>query len=289
MTFKSHLILLSILATLFSCEKVTDDLNDAISEDPQRSTCEAYCDWAVGCHAAARDLDQAALLEQCLTQTRARDSECQEAETTGLNLASAQLMKSCVEDIDARKNDCTPFTGNAVEINTAIPPVACADVDLFNTARTATDETNDELCGRMSETLCTRSVSCLESYFMVPQDVLDLIDPSAQTRCITRFEDDVTSSCREEQLYSIDEESNPTGSENNETALPDVLYSVNENREAARACLTKLAMLPCEDLFSGMLPAECAGAFSDPLEATGALTGFACELELDALNSICGG
>lgn len=276
------LALLSLSSALISCDKITD----VLLADPQRSSCTAYCEWAVSCHAEARDVDEMALMEQCLTETQARDDQCKSAETTGIDSISSKIMADCVDDIDAVANDCSAITGDAIEINTATAPGICLDPGLFNTARAATAESNDELCVRVSETLCTRSTSCLESFFNIPADVLGMIEPAPQEQCLTRFDEEVTTTCRDEQLYALDQDLSGKA-DIDAPELPDVFFSVNENREAARACLTALADLACDELFSGMLPPVCAGAFSDPTAAAGALNGFACGLGREELNSVC--
>ena len=155
-------------------------------------------------------------------------------------------------------------------------------LDLFNTARAAA-ESNDELCGRVSETLCERSTSCLEEYFNVPSEFIDMLDPPAFTQCVERFDEDVTSTCVSEGLYSLE----PSMSKEDLPETPDVLFSVNPSREAARECLSQLAAIPCDELMSGELPAVCAGAFSDPVTTASALNGFACGLEREELAPIC--
>ena len=70
--------------------------------------------------------------------------------------------------------------------------------------------------------------------------------------------------------------------------LPSLYFRVNASREAARECLSALAGLACDELFSGMLPPVCAGAFSDPAQTASVLNNFACSLEREELEPICG-
>jgi len=279
--------LLALFGTLtlsLSCGK----LEDTLLSDPQRSSCTAYCEWAVACHAEAREVDSEALLASCLSATQAQETQCKDAEESGINPVSSRLMKSCVEAIDAEAsaNSCAPFTGDAVQINTAFAPGSCVEQSLFNSARTATAETNDELCERVSDSLCEQTTSCLEDFFNVPQSVLNELMPPALDRCLTRFDEDVTSACRDEQLYALDQEVSAKADIDVESP-PEVLFSVNANRESARACLAALATIPCDELFAGELPPICAGAFSDPTVAAGAVNGFACGLEREELAAIC--
>ena len=153
-----------------------------------------------------------------------------------------------------------------------------------NTVRRSTAENNDELCVRVSETLCQKSTSCLEDFFNLPTEFVEMLEPPALTQCIDRFEEEVTTVCQEEQLYAIDQEE--SGKADIED-VPSVLFSVNASREAARECLAQLATLPCDELMSGDLPPVCAGAFSDPTTTASALNGFACGLEREELAPIC--
>ena len=284
------ILLLSLIGGLWSCEQVAESLEESLSAEPQRSQCQAYCEWAVACQAEAREVDNDVLLESCLTATRAAESSCEEAENDGVDIITSELVEGCVEDIDAAASagQCEAFTGNAVDINSATPPQSCVatgGVNLFNTARKTTSETSDELCVRMSETLCQKSTSCLEEFFNLPAEYVEMLDPPAVNQCIDRFEEQVTSACLEENLYAIEQEE--SGKADSEIDVPDVLFSVNASREAARECLTQLAELPCDELMSGELPPVCAGAFSDPTTTAGALNGFACSLEREELDAIC--
>jgi hypothetical protein len=296
---RTTIILTSLFigASLLSSCGVVDAIEDAITADPQKSTCKAYCEWAIACHGAEREVDAEALLESCLTQTKAQNEQCEVMETEGINEVSSALYKDCTDAIDAKKtaNDCSPFTGNAVDINSSTVPTECApvaandDIDVFNAARLATAESNDQLCDRVSITLCQRSTACLVDEYNIPQSVLDAFMPSAQEQCVTLFDENVTTECRNDDLYSISSEmsDNKADLPSSESALPSVLFSVNASRESARACLAALAQLPCDELFSGQVPPVCAGAFSDPIAAGSTLSSFACGLERDELASVC--
>ena len=285
------------------CEKVADSLNETLNADPQRSTCQAYCEWAIACHAQARNIDPEATLADCLSRTHTVNEECEIMETEGINKLSAGLYESCTDAIDAERvgNRCGPFTGDAVEVNTSTPPVDCAsvasdDIDVFNTARIATAETNDALCERVSVTLCQRSTSCLIDEYNLPESFLEELMPSLEDQCTAQFEEDVTSTCREDALYDISsEESDAPEMEADadtselEDATPSVFLSVNVSREAALSCLLSLAELACDDIFGADLPPACAGAFSDPANTANVLNTFACGLDRPELEPICGG
>lgn len=280
--------------------------DDILLADPQKSTCQAYCEWAVACHSEAREVNDEDLLATCLRDTQAENKRCVEMETKGIPIPLSLLYERCTDKIDSlkRSNDCGPFTGDAVEINTSTSPLECTsvadeDIDVFNTARLATAESNDALCERMSKTLCERSTGCLSSEYNVPDQYLSGATPPAQERCLDRFETAVTNSCKSEGLYAISSAA-PTTEEpvdgkadididldDVEDVLPTVFFSVNPNREAARACLESLSGLACGELFSGTLPPVCAGAFSDPTEVVGAMNGFVCGLERPELAAVC--
>ena len=278
------------LTGLWSCEEVINNIGENLRNEPQRSVCQAYCDWAVKCQADAREVDRDSLIERCLSETKMTNTDCEQAETEGLDPLTSEAFEGCVADIDEAASDdqCKAFTGNAVEVNMATPPQNCLLVGglaLFNTTRASTAETNDELCGRVSETLCERSTSCLESYFNIPSEFIEMLTPPALTQCVDRFDSDVTSTCRDEDLYALDQAMNKEI--DSSYTPPDILFSINPSREAARECLSQLADIPCDELMSGELPAVCAGAFSDPAQTAGALNGFACGLEREELAPIC--
>jgi len=284
-----------------SCKAPLGELDDALKADPQRSPCQAYCGWASSCNAQTpgREGEGEALTARCLEATRAQNGSCVEMESEGISAATSELYASCVRAIDAEAagaDACLPFTGSALEVNAATPPADCAavayeDRDTFNVARVATAEANDALCARVSETLCARATSCLVSEFGVPEEALAALTPAPLDRCLGALEGGVTSSCVMDELYALDgglPEGEADAAASPEGGAPPVLFSVNPNREAARACLAALAALPCADLFSGALPPECAGAFSDPAAAGGALRGFGCGLERPELEAACG-
>ena len=121
-------LLLCSLSGLLACEEVVEGIGESLREDPQRSVCQAYCEWAVGCQAGSREVENEALIERCVTETKAVNGDCEQAETEGLDPLTSQGFESCVEEIDeaASADQCEAFTGNAVEINMATPPQSCA-------------------------------------------------------------------------------------------------------------------------------------------------------------------
>ena len=210
---KHKFIFISLLAAFgafVSACGLADSIENAVTADPQKSTCRAYCEWAVSCHSAERDIDAEAVLATCLTQTQAKNSDCEVMEEDGINKLSSELYKSCTDEIDAKKeaNDCSAFTGNVVEkINNSLAPTACLsvptkDIDSFNVARLSTEESNDELCERVSVTLCEKSTSCFMTEYAIPEEILNELNPTALEQCVTQFDESVTSACQEDELYS---------------------------------------------------------------------------------------
>lgn len=225
--------------------------------EPTRSQCEAVCDWAVSCHAADRDLDQAALLDECLAATRAVDDSCGKAENGELNIASLNLLNPCITAVDSNADagECGAFTGSIDEIKTSIPPAQCAGtgndaVAVFEAAKDATNESGEELCNRMTDTLCNRTTECILGDFNneIPQEVIDVMGGTPEELCGQRLNPVFTESCVANGLYEA------------ETSITDA----NPNRQSARECLDTLDATECGDLFAGDLDPLCAGIFSNP-------------------------
>ena len=99
-------LLLCSLSGLLACEEVVEGIGESLREDPQRSVCQAYCEWAVGCQAGSREVENDALIERCVTETKAVNGDCEQAETEGLDPLTSQGFESCVEEID----DCLLYT-----------------------------------------------------------------------------------------------------------------------------------------------------------------------------------
>ncbi|HHO52607.1 MAG TPA: hypothetical protein ENK18_17490 [Deltaproteobacteria bacterium] len=228
--------------------------------EPTRSQCEAVCDWAVSCHVADRDVDQATLLDECLAATRAVDDSCGKAENGELNIASLNLLTPCITAVDSNADagECGAFTGSLDEIKTSIPPAQCAGtgndaVAVFEAAKDATNESGEELCQRMTNTLCDRATECILGDFNdeIPQEVIDLVGGTPEELCVQRLDPVFTTSCIDNGLYEA------------ETSITDA----NLNRQSARECLDTLGETECADLFAGNLNPLCAGTFSNPEDA----------------------
>ena len=94
---RSFSYFISILCLLLSgC----DTVSDAVTSEPSKSVCTAYCEWAAACNSTARESDEMALFESCLATTQAQDPDCQVMESEGLNKVSHAINQSCVESIE---------------------------------------------------------------------------------------------------------------------------------------------------------------------------------------------
>jgi hypothetical protein len=254
------------LPLLFGCDKVSD-VTDNIGADVESSYCEALCDWAVACAAEEREVDEAALRQQCLDATHAADSSCAEAEAGELSETDAIAVNTCVDAIEAEQaaGECGAWTGSYDELATSAMPADCAGLgaeaqDTFEAAQQGASESNDELCTRMTHEYCLTLEECLLGEIYdgeIPQEVLDLLGGTPVQLCETRL-DGITSGCIEDNLYAPEESR----------------ADLNTARQAARECLEGLAEMSCSDLWSGDVPKVCSAAFSsaeDGLEFFGAL------------------
>jgi len=231
----------------------------ACKGEPTRSYCESLCDWAVGCASAERSVDAAELTQSCLDATEASDPGCAKAESGTLNPASAKLLQGCVTDVDAKASDsdCNGFTGSIEDQKVGAPPVSCASqgdnyIPTYNDARDATKETNEELCNRVTQTMCQRVNDCVEQDFggTIPQAVIDQVG-SPYDLCVQQLDSVITQKCITNDLYAP------------ETSFDDV----NIAREGARSCMKNFSDVSCDSLISTtptLDDATCATMFSSP-------------------------
>jgi len=224
------------------------------SSDPTTSYCEALCDWAVTCAEGERSVDADALREQCLTEARATDETCADAEEGKINAATAKILEPCVTAIESAESagECDGFTGRIDDLKTATTPGECAGQGtdaqaVFDTVRESTEETSDELCNRFTETFCGQLDTCIVSAYYpggeVPTDVTDITGTPVEV-CIDNLSP-VTDICLTNGLYEPEEN----------------LDDVNVARQGARECLDGIADISCDDLLAGNLPEFCAGSF----------------------------
>ena len=255
--------LLCTFVQLSACEEV----NDALGIGDGKTHCEAICEWAAGCHAEARPVNAEELAAECLARLREVDSSCDDA-------AQAAISEECGTAVEARAEEmiCSPFTGNAIEREAGALelPVECAPLgtDAIDEASAVTEEPGDSLCDRLNDSICDRASECLGE--LVPQEVIDAAG-DLKTICLDTIAD-LAQRCKDEELY----EASMSISEPNPT------------REFAVSCAADFAELECAEVFSGMLPVSCAGAFTSAESATelaGGLLSFGCGIDAASLPS----
>lgn len=263
-----------LLALAFSCK------GGLGGGEPTRSYCEAVCDWAVSCHAADRAIDSDARLADCLTATEALDEGCGKASEGTMDPVAKAALAPCVEAVDAAASagECDAFTGSIDDIKTGKPPGDCLSQGTdsqttFDGAREATEETNDELCDRLTASFCEKTSACIiEDLGEIPADVITAMGGTPFELCQQRLDPVFTAECKSGGLYED----------------PDSLTDANATREAARECLRDFAAVTCDALFgSAELDPECAGSFSTEdqlLAVAGALSGLATDYA-DAMTS----
>lgn len=254
-----HRLLLSfsLLAGLVACKT-----------EPQTSYCEAVCDNAVACHEGERDVDSEALMADCLAATEAADEDCAKATSGELDVATSKLLTKCTDALAGEAGECGAYTGSIDEQKTATTPASCITYNpdaqtTFDLGRQATSETGEELCNRFTHNFCDATSSCLSDELgadKVEEIAADLGFPSLYDRCIDKMAGQ-TDSCIADDQYAAEES----------------LSDVNASRQAARECLTDFESITCDELFSGSMPALCAGAPEDPTAYAGSLLEIATE------------
>ena len=246
--------LLCAFTQLSACEEV----NDALGIGDGKTHCEAICEWAAGCHAEARPVNAEELAAECLARLREVDDSCDDA-------AQAAISEECGAAVEAQAEQmiCSPFTGNAIEREAGALelPAECAPLgtDAIDEAAAVTEEPGDSLCDRLNESICDRASECLGE--LVPQEVLDAAG-DLKGMCLDTIAD-LAQRCKDEELYE---------------ASADI-SEPNPAREFAISCTADFAALECSDVFTGMLPETCAGAFNSVDSATelaGGLLTFGC-------------
>lgn len=233
-------------------------------KEPEKSYCEALCDWAVGCAATERTFDQATELQECIDATHAVDASCEQAEAGELDPTEAAIVQPCVTAVDeaAAAGQCDAFTGTLDEIKAGVTPTECATTGTdaqatYDAAQDAVIETGDELCQRFTETFCHRADECILGDFggQIPQEATDALGTPFDL-CVASLAPAFTDDCKAQQLYA------------QEVDLTDA----NVPRQAARDCVTNFAAVTCEDLFSGEMPQTCAGSFTTTDQALAVAT-----------------
>jgi hypothetical protein len=222
--------------------------------EPQRSYCEALCDWAVSCAGDERSVDAAAETAACIADAQAIDPQCAAASDGSLNPVEAEALTPCVDAIDAAASagECDGFTGSIDDLKVATTPAECAGQGedaqtVFTTVQESAAETNDELCTRFSETFCGLADECIVGDFgnEIPQEAIDAAGGTPFDLCVTAV-NAVTTECIDNDLYGLEED----------------FSDVNTARQAARECMSGFDAVTCEQVFSGEVPQLCAAAFT---------------------------
>ena len=235
--------------------------------EASESYCQSLCDWAVECAESEREVDSTTLMADCVAAAEAINPEC--ADYADLDVASSTALNECNEAIDEAQaaGDCDPFTGNIVDQTASIPPGDCASQgssaqETFNEVQDSTSEPGDELCDRLAESICSTLSECVLGDYA---DSIDSVNEalgfgSVQEYCMSVDSiDSFVAECKADGQYQSG----------------DSVTDVNTEREAARECVVDLADAECSEIYSGQLPAVCAGAFASPEQLAGIGTGLA--------------
>jgi hypothetical protein len=232
----------------------------ACKGEPTRSYCEALCDWAVTCAGGERSVDADALTQSCLDTTRASDPSCEKAESGTMDPASKDLLGTCVKDIDAKADagECNGFTGTIDEIKVGTPPASCTSqgtdyLQTYNDARDTTKETNDELCHRVTDSICQRASDCILGDFQndIPQAAIDALGGTPYDLCVQRLDAVITDKCISSGLYEPEQSAD----------------DLNIARQGARECMRNFDQTACTDLFANpptLDQVTCGVMFSSP-------------------------
>ena len=250
---------------------VKDKVSDAVSDEPQRSYCEALCDWSVDCAEAERgDYASSSLASDCDAATNAADSQCAEAEAGSLGATDSLAVTECVDDVDAEATDgaCDSFTGSYDDLVLGTPPATCfslgADAQAtFDAAQDSTAESGDDLCERFTGTFCEMAVECLIGDYELPEEAIKNVG-EPQDLCEQSMSS-ITTKCQTDELY----------------AYEDGLTDINTARQSARECLGGIETMTCSELFSGDFSDNelCASSFADAeamLDFATGLLSFGC-------------
>jgi hypothetical protein len=241
------------LSTLSGCK-----LKDALDGGPQTSYCEALCDWAAECAAADRGADLEALKAECLAATEAVSAGCADATKGELDAASSAALTECTDAIAEKQaaGECDGFTGLEAEVQASVAPVDCGTQDNYDETYTAAQdsvvEDGAELCERVTDTFCGKLDSCIQE--RSGEFDYSAIGVSPYDTCMSTLDGRIQE-CASNGDYDRD--------------------VANPQREAALECMSRFDELTCDDLFSGNLPAICAGAFVDPTDYAGSLLDIA--------------
>jgi len=222
--------------------------------EPVTSYCEAMCDHVVSCSADERAIDEDAVRADCLTDTRAADPSCAEAESGELGAVGKEALKGCVAALQDATDagECDDITGRIDDLKVGTAPSECASTGtnvqkVYDAARDAATEDNEQLCTRFTETFCTRLDECvIADLGTIPQAVTDELGTPFE-HCLSGL-DTQTQTCTDNDLYGAEES----------------VDDLNTARQGARECLKDFTIITCEALMGGDMQEspECAASFS---------------------------
>ncbi len=247
------LIALTAFLSLFSC-----------TTEPQTSYCEAVCDWAVGCAEGERTVDAAALTTECLAATEAVDASCADAGKGELNAVDAKALTACTDEVQAAVDagECDGFTGRIDDQKQATAPAKCIALqggttaqDTYDAARLAVAETNEELCERFADAMCSKTASCVEESLGADfAAALEAVGQDPYDNCRAKVQSNY-SACVADGDYTPEAD----------------ITDVNSLRQGARECLADFTEVTCDQLFGGSMPPLCAAAVADPTAYAGSI------------------
>jgi hypothetical protein len=213
-----------------------------------QSYCQSLCDWAVECAASGRTVDEAALMESCLSTTSAASGSCAAYDDGSMSKADELILADCNADIATKQSeaDCGAFSGTIAESELAQPPATCNGLDgaqdAFSAAQQSVQEGSAEMCVRVADTFCGKMAECIDSTTGFDSSAVDSLPYDA---CMAALDGQV-SDCIADDDYAAD----PT----------------NTQRAAADECLASFGDVTCDEVLGGQMPAVCAGAFIDPTD-----------------------
>jgi hypothetical protein len=205
------------------------------------SYCEALCDWATECAVETYGVDPETTLADCLAATEAAAGSC----GSDPSIAEEKLLTECTDAVAEAQSsgDCSGFTGTEAEVTASAAPADCATQDGYDAGYTAAQDSvipdNAEMCEAFYGDFCEKLEGCISSTTGYDPATLDTTPADV---------------CNTALSGRVDECISGNTFERSET---------NTQRAAATECIGDLNDATCEDIFSGNIPAVCAGAFVD--------------------------
>lgn len=213
-----------------------------------QSYCQSVCDWAVECAAGSRTVDEAALMDACLSATANASGSCAEYDDGEMSKADELILADCNADIATKQSeaDCDAFTGSIAESEIAQPPATCNGLDgaqeAFDAAQSSVQEGSAEMCVRVAETFCGKMSECID---VTPGFESDAVDSAPYDACMAALDGQV-SDCISDDTYAAD--------------------PANTQRLGAEECLADFDTVTCDEVLGGQMPAVCGAAFINPAD-----------------------